>query len=83
MKLDLDHLTLNETRILCKKLERPMDKLDESDPLDLMQAMAWIVGKRTNPGLTYEQAGDMPISDFEIEVEDVPLGRSEKTGRKR
>lgn len=62
-ELDINSLTLKEIEDIEDTIDLPLSELfSGKKSAKGLRALAWIIERRTNPGFTYEQAGDLPLT---------------------
>jgi hypothetical protein len=63
--IDRDSFTGRDWRDIGRALGVPVtQKLTQDPPLELVYAMAWVVMRRAEPDLTYDDVLDMPMGDL-------------------
>ena len=64
MPQGFDDLTVEEVIAIEDRLNTPIDKLANPNAKKgpLIQAMAWVIGRRTDPDFTWEQALKQPVT---------------------
>lgn len=70
----IEEITLAEMAEIEKKANAPIAWLSDDDKPKavLLQALNWVIQKRTNPNFTFEDAGKTPLTEINkmIEMED-------------
>ena len=66
LKLDLDSLTIADIEAIEEAAGCPITWLGNSErpQAKLMRAAAWVVMKRTNPAITWDEVGAIQVSAF-------------------
>lgn len=75
--MKLEEITLAEMAEVEKKANAPIAWLSDDDKPKalLLQALNWIIQKRTNPNFTFEDAGKTPLTEINKMIE---VGEEEK-----
>lgn len=73
----LELLSYKEIRIAEQKAGVRMTQIDDpsADLLSFMQALHWVLAKRENPQVTFDEIGDLPMSSIEDLVGRLTAGK--------
>lgn len=68
-KIEIEELTLNEIDLIESTLDMPVERIADPGAKKgaVLRAMVWVMGRRENPDLTLEEAGNMKLSDLDID----------------
>ena len=65
---DLNRLTFAEARAIEKKAGESMAEIMKTKSMTSVQAIVWVVVKRSEPTLKFEDLDDREILDFDLEL---------------
>lgn len=73
MKIDMNTLTLGELEVFEERAGVPFASLSgDTFPIKAVRALVFIVRRRDDPEVTWEQIGEMRLTDVQLDYETDP-----------
>jgi hypothetical protein len=82
---DVNDVTANDMRDFEAETGIPFDEMSEHESnIDVIQGIVWLVARRSNPGMTYNDAGNIPVNKTldRVTNSSLPRAKTKRTPRR-